>query len=143
MKTIVLLRHGHAAEAANDHARELTPAGQAAAQASAAELKQRGFAPAVVLSSTATRALRTAEIAAEELGFLGAIEKRGDLYLAEPDQYCQALQELSDDTDSVLLVAHNPGLEDLARRFGHHGGLAPAAYAWLQSDNSHWREFCS
>lgn len=144
MKTAVFMRHAHAAQgAADDHSRELTKGGRDAARSAALELRAQGFRPAAILCSTARRACDTAEIAAEVLGEGIALTRSKKLYLALPHVYLSAVCELPDDCDSVLLVAHNPGLEDLGRRLGHRRDLEPAGYFVVERAVSRWQEFDS
>ena len=69
MKTLLILRHGHAApesQAASDHERELTPRGVGEVKRSVAQLLDIGTMPTLILSSTAVRALIRQFIDAED-----------------------------------------------------------------------------
>lgn len=138
MKTAVFMRHGHAENGSDDHARRLSVEGREAAVAAARELALANFRPDVILASTATRASVTAELVARELGCERAIVERRDLYLADPEQYLAAIRELDDTVDVALLVAHNPGLEDLAQRLRQARRLPPAGYFQVESATASW-----
>ena len=72
----------------------------------------------LLLASPATRALTTAEHLAKALGI-----KRKDivvddrLYAAAANELLAVVQALGSQARHVMLVAHNPGLTDLAHRF--------------------------
>ena len=65
-----------------------------------------------VVSSPLKRAMQTAAVAANELGFDGKIQRHAALHGdASFDQFRQLLRDFSDG-DSVLLVGHNPSLSE-------------------------------
>ena len=135
------MRHGHAEDSADDFARELSPAGRAAATRTGRALEEAGFAPDRILTSSARRALVTAELVARACGHRGAVVGDRALYLASPSQYLAALHRLRASTDNVLLVGHNPGLSELARELcGYAGELAPAAYVSTCFELTDWSE---
>lgn len=141
MRTAVFMRHGHAEDAPSDHDRALTEQGRLAARESAMELRDLGIAPDVLICSTATRALGTAQVVKEVLSFDGGISLRRELYLAEPSTYVQAIRELPDDVHCAVLVAHNPGLEQLLQNLGRPKRLSPSSYGVVQCDVRSWLEF--
>jgi phosphohistidine phosphatase len=115
MKTLYVLRHGHAApesEAETDHARVLTPRGVAEARHAAKHWAKRASEPRFILSSDAARARQTAELCK---GHHPKAELRllSSLYLAEPPEYLDAISGVDGAVASVLVVGHNPGLEAL------------------------------
>lgn len=77
-------------------------------------LLRQGWRPQLILSSPAVRARETLEAVIEQAG-LHKIELRWDeeLYLASRKTLLVRIRELPSETDSVLLVGHNPGLEEL------------------------------
>lgn len=140
-RSLILMRHGHAPEAQDDFARPLSRAGRDAVRRAAEQLKADGVQLDALLASSAPRALETARIAAEVLGFSGEVDARRTLYLASPGTLLTALQRLTDSARSVLLVAHNPGLSSLATRVsGRAVGLHPAHYSVTEHALSSWRE---
>jgi phosphohistidine phosphatase len=141
MKTAVFMRHGHAAEGKDDHARVLTAEGRAAVEASARELLAAGLLPDLVITSTAERARVTAELSKRVLGSEAPLVERRELYLAEPERYLATIRALGSDVDTVLLVAHNPGLEALAEQLGGPARLSPARYFTVRRDVATWQEF--
>jgi phosphohistidine phosphatase SixA len=115
MRELVLLRHAHAEPAANgqdDEDRALSPEGRAEAEAAGEWLRQHGYVPERVLVSPARRTRETLEAV---LGVLGYVEQRADrrIYEATPGTLMQVADEHRE-LGRVLLVGHNPGLEQLA-----------------------------
>lgn len=136
-REIILLRHAHAESATSgqdDMARVLSLRGEAEADAAGAWLKQHGAAPERVLYSPAARSRETCE---RVIATLGYTDLRSDarIYEATP---ATLLRVLDDHTDvgSVLLVGHNPGLENLVALMTEGAsdsgrGMPPAGVVWM------------
>lgn len=77
-------------------------------------IREQGLTPDLILSSTAVRARHTAELVAEACGCEGEIQLTRDLYLAEPEGYVETLNVFAKEEAIVMVVGHNPGIEDLA-----------------------------
>lgn len=73
---------------------------------------EQGYLPQVIISSTANRALSTAKLVAKHLGDVECLSS-DQLYLGDPDEYYDVLATVSDAVQCVLLVGHNPGMENL------------------------------
>ena len=137
MRELILLRHAHAEPAAagqDDLARGLSDTGRAEAQAAGEWLREHGLRPDRVLSSPATRTRET--LAA--LGDIGAGEVYEDaaIYEASPGTLA-ALVDAQRDAERLLLVGHNPGLEQLAAlmhsgQTGDYRGMPPGGIAVLR-----------
>jgi phosphohistidine phosphatase len=121
MKTLYLVRHAKSSwgePALADRDRPLNERGLRDVATMGKRLAQRGVLPDVLLCSPATRALTTAEHLAKALGV-----KRKDvvvterLYAAPAKELLSVIQGLGDEPKRVMLVAHNPGLTELARHF--------------------------
>jgi phosphohistidine phosphatase len=124
-KRIYLLRHAKSSwddAELPDHDRPLAPRGRKAAKAMAAHLEQEGIRPALVLCSSATRARETLERVAAALGDELRVEIEPRLYGATEDALLVRLRELPDELPSVMLIGHNPGLQDLALLLSASGG---------------------
>ena len=116
MKTLLLLRHAKSSwDDANllDHDRPLNKRGQRDAPRMGELLRDEKLLPDLVLSSDALRTRQTVELVAKESGYQGEIRFIPDLYAAGPLACLEALAGLGDAYPCVLLVAHNPGLEQL------------------------------
>lgn len=115
MLTLLLMRHAKSSwDEPNlaDRDRPLNRRGAAAAARMGKLLADEGQVPEVILSSSALRAVQTAARVAHASGFEGRIELRHSLYLAQPATYVSELRELRG-VLRVLLVGHNPGIEEL------------------------------
>ncbi len=116
MRQLLLLRHAKSSwddPGLTDFARPLNPRGRAAAAAMRLAMAGLGLAPDQVLVSTAKRTLETLD-ALQPWDQTPLIEPMDALYLAPASQLLRALQEVQPTVRSVMVVAHNPGLHELA-----------------------------
>lgn len=115
---VIVMRHAHATEdfQGPDFDRPLSAAGRAAAVAAARAMHLAGHHPGPLLVSAAVRARQTAEIMAEELQLQRAdIHFVDVLYQAPPEVLEARIRVLATAYTLVTLIAHNPGVTDLAR----------------------------
>jgi phosphohistidine phosphatase len=115
-RELLILRHGKSDWGAgtDDFRRPLKDRGKRGAQRIGVWLAQQGLLPDYVVSSPAERALVTAEKTCKVLG-LGVQLIHGDraVYAAGLQDLLQVLAACPDTAQRVLLVGHNPGLEQL------------------------------
>jgi phosphohistidine phosphatase len=148
---IYLLRHAEAAWPASgqgDFERPLTEKGYAAAEIVAENAADRGYKPDLVLSSTALRCRQTAEAIHRAMGETLDIRFVDALYNASADIYLDILSAQRD-VNSVMLVGHNPVIEQtLEALIGHQtlaqtlaNGFPPGGLAILDfnQDLNNWR----
>ena len=77
-------------------------------------IQRWGICPEVWISSTALRAITTAEIIAEQIGFpQDQIQRSKDLYHASVTELQEFIAELDDAIGSAILFGHNPGITSL------------------------------
>jgi len=117
MKRLYILRHAKAAPGEpgqDDHARALTLRGIADAEAVARYLHKNGAELDRVLVSTSARTVQTADLVLRELQSPPRADYRDGLYLAEPGKILAMIQGLPARTGAVMVIGHNPGLEELA-----------------------------
>jgi phosphohistidine phosphatase len=155
MKRLYLLRHAKAVPSApglDDHARELTVRGMHDAAAMARYLRKNGFIPGLMLISTSARTRQTADLVLREMD--AKADYREALYLAEAGKIFAMVQAVPQNVEGVMVVGHNPGLEDLAgllarepvRRKERHRRdvleekFPTAALAVLDFDIGKWRD---
>jgi phosphohistidine phosphatase len=113
MKTLLLLRHAKSSwkdPDLSDHDRPLNKRGQNDAPRMGKLLKDEELIPDLIMSSTAARANKTAELVAKECKYKGEIVLNHSLYGAEPADYLKILEGLSDTYKAVLVVGHSPSL---------------------------------
>ena len=89
--------------------------GRRAARTMAEHIGRQGVAPAVVLCSTAKRARQTLELIAPALG-APAVHIEDRIYAASADDLLDRLRLVPDAVPSVMVIGHNPSLQDLACR---------------------------
>lgn len=104
-----------------DHDRPLAPRGQRAAEALAAHVATIDPPPALILCSSARRARDTLEPIRAKLPAGTAVEIEDELYGASGPDLLDRLREVPEDVASVLLIGHNPALEDLVKGLGRDG----------------------
>jgi phosphohistidine phosphatase len=144
MKTILLLRHGHSEtdDRLPDLERPLSAQGRRDVRRLGGLLRRLGLEPDLVVSSTARRALETAELAAAGCGCAGKVRAEPRLYEAEADGYLQVLRGLPARSRCVLLVGHNPAIRQAAAALlgCPPEGLrfVPAALACLEAQAENW-----
>ncbi|QZN79371.1 histidine phosphatase family protein [Stenotrophomonas sp. DR822] len=114
MRELILLRHAHAEPATSGQAdldRPLSPVGLAEAEAAGKWLKENNLLPDCVLCSPSRRTRETLEAVMAAIGY---VEKRLEdrIYEATPGTLAALVDERRD-LDRVLIVGHNPGLEQL------------------------------
>jgi len=117
MKTVYLLRHAKSSwkdELLDDLERPLGKRGRAAAMAVGLHLAQAGIVPDQVLCSSAKRTRETLEAVQSAAGAALPARFEKGLYLAEAPTLLRRLRRLNDSLASVMLIGHNPGLEQLA-----------------------------
>jgi len=117
MPTLYLMRHAksdwHSA-AQSDFDRPLNQRGSKDAARMGQWLNKQNIAPSLIFSSPAERAKQTAVAVVEAMGLAAEqIQFNKDLYLADRATLLTILRAIQETTESVLLVAHNPGLDDL------------------------------
>ena len=129
MKILILMRHGEADDASDDFLRPLTPRGRQQCLDVGRQLSTRQLQPQRVICSSATRAHESARLVCETLGCDEPIQPLRELYLAAPQTYLKAVRQTDPSIGTLLLVAHNPGLSELAGQLlGRFVGLPAAGH---------------
>jgi phosphohistidine phosphatase len=85
----------------------------------------RGLVPDLVLCSAAVRAQQTWELTAPELGGSPEVKSLRSLYLASPAQILRQVHRVPDAVRRLMVIGHNPGLENLALRLAGGWGESP------------------
>ena len=144
MKTLLILRHAKSSwkfPDLSDHDRPLNRRGKRDAPRMGKTLKERGLVPDLVISSTATRAKDTASAVAKHSGYKGKRIRFESLYAAEPGAYLAVLRELTDNYQRVLIVGHNPGVEELIELLTGEIHIVPTCtLAQIEFDIEKWSD---
>jgi phosphohistidine phosphatase len=118
VKRLILLRHAKSSWSDGslaDAQRPLSARGERDAPRMGERLRERGERPDVVIASPARRARRTARLVCQAMGHPeSSIKLDPSLYLAAPDAILTVVAAQAGPADSVMVVAHNPGLTELA-----------------------------
>ncbi|MER6426175.1 SixA phosphatase family protein [Streptomyces sp. NPDC059688] len=123
MRRLMVLRHAKSAwpEGVEDHRRPLAPRGLRDAPAAGRALAEAGGLPDLALCSTAVRARRTWELAAAEWGTPPPVRYDRRLYAADAADLLDVVREVPREVEALLLVGHNPGLEELVAELAGDG----------------------
>lgn len=115
-RELLLLRHGKSdwSVGVEDFYRPLKDRGKRAAQRIGVWIAQQKLVPDVIITSPAERALVTAEKACKAMGngTQGILEDER-IYEAGPNELIEVLADCPPHAGRIMLVGHNPGLEDL------------------------------
>ncbi|SMF54077.1 phosphohistidine phosphatase [Tistlia consotensis] len=134
-RRLYLLRHAKSSwddPEQREFDRPLARRGRRAASALGRALKARGLRPDLVLCSTAARAQETWRLVAAELPAAPPLRLLRSLYLAAPSRLLERIRSADPAAETLLLVGHNPGLENLATQLAGPGS-APAALEALSA----------
>ncbi len=116
MRRLLLFRHATAesgASGTSDQARELTPEGRDDAATMARYLARHAFKPDRVLVSPAVRTRETWTAMQPALGDI-ATDYDARIYDATPDSLLAVAKSAPASAQTVMLVGHNPGLQEFA-----------------------------
>lgn len=146
MKKIILIRHAKSSwdnPWLKDHDRPLGPRGLLDAPKMAKRLKKRKLNPEIILTSTAVRAVETARIIAEVLNFtIEEICFEKNLYHASPNTILKYIHLQKDSKNVLLLVGHNPGLNELINYLGYEiDNLPTSGQVAFTLKSEHWNDF--
>jgi len=144
MKSVLILRHAKSSwkhPDVNDHDRPLNKRGKHDAPRMGELLQDEHLVPDFIISSTAKRARSTAKVLAKAAGYKGDITLNQSLYAASPTAYIDVLNDLSNEYARVLMVGHNPGLEQLVKMLtGEEHAIHTCSLAHVQLRVNSWTE---
>ncbi|QKV17133.1 SixA phosphatase family protein [Oricola thermophila] len=117
MNTLLLLRHAKSSwddPLLEDFDRPLARRGREAAPAMGRLMAERGWLPDLALVSPAARARETWALLAAALPAPVEPRLEPSLYMAAPEEILALLRALDTTPETVLVIGHNPGLEECA-----------------------------
>lgn len=121
---VSLVRHAKSSwktEGQSDFDRPLNDRGYRDSRDMASRLVARKCVPDLMLVSTAKRAEETASFLKQAFDLAPEqFQLRDDLYLAEPEILLDAITGVPDSISHLMIVAHNPGLEELSDLLAGH-----------------------
>ena len=142
METPLLLRHAKSSwdnSELADYDRPLNGRGRRDAPHMGQLLIQHDLTPDLLVTSSARRAATTAELIALAAEYGGDIHYTDELYLADPETFLDVARDTPDDVARLMLVGHNPGIEELVTALaGRDERMPTAALACFQLAIDHW-----
>jgi phosphohistidine phosphatase len=117
MRRLLLLRHAKAERSRpgeRDHERTLAARGRDDAPRLGAYMVRHAFMPNLVLVSTSARTRETWELAATAFEKVPPVKFDERIYEAGPQAILNVIKETSPHVGTLLVVGHNPGLQELA-----------------------------
>ena len=145
MKTVLILRHAKSSwkqPEVPDHDRPLNKRGEQDAPRIGTLIQAKGLVPDLIISSTAKRARKTAKLVAKKSGYKEKFQLTPAFYHAGPRAYIAVLNNLQNDYNRVMVVGHNPGLEQLVENLtGQIETMPTASLAHILLPINDWSEF--
>lgn len=152
MLTLMILRHAKSSwddPKLDDFSRPLAPRGIKAAPKIGASIQRLDLTPDLILCSTAMRAKSTLGLIMPHLDGETTIMMQDELYHIDvADALLDHVQAQDDRHKSVMLIGHNPVLQDLALMLVHKGTdkdlsqlaekFPTAALAVIRFKTDHW-----
>ncbi len=154
MRELLILRHGKSepSDAQEvDKDRDLIEAGRNAALACGKALAEKELIPALILSSPALRASKTAHLVATHSGYGGNVLLSDDLYPGSPETIRRVASSIAEaepepavqgrEAKIIMLVGHNPAIENfLEETTGKKHEMHAGDLAHLEYDINEWTE---
>ena len=142
MKTLLILRHAKSSwnyPELSDYDRPLNRRGKRDAPRMGKHLQEQGLSPDRILTSSAKRARKTARKVAKACGYTGKVKKLDALYESVPGIYYETLQAVPEKYARVMVVGHNPTMEQLLGSLtGRIRRMPTAALAHIELPIQHW-----
>ena len=142
MLTLYLLRHAKSSwadESMRDFDRPLANRGREACAVIGEFIEEKGIEFDLVLVSTAVRTRETIALVKDRAKFQAEVRYDERIYEATTSQLLEVISQVENVRKSVLLVGHNPGIEDLlALLVGEHHQVTTATFAKIELNASAW-----
>ena len=142
MKTLLLLRHAKSSwkeDGLRDFDRPLNGRGKKAAETMGRFIRKKKVAPDLVLSSPAVRARETIEAIMKIAELPSELRFDDRIYDAGVMRLLEVISQIDDDRNTVLMVGHNPGMEELlgllSDQFEH---MATGTLAKINLNGASW-----
>lgn len=129
MKRLLLLRHAKSAwpESVEDHDRPLADRGRRDAPRMGAHIVSAGLQPDFALVSSARRTQETWALVAPALGKPCPSRTVPSIYEAEAQAILKAIRNAPEESGTLLVIGHNPGLETLSASLAPRGEAGATA----------------
>nr|WKN34658.1 histidine phosphatase family protein [Tunicatimonas sp. TK19036] len=146
VKQLLIVRHAEAREPQNqqrDTERDLTARGYQDAVRVGNYLRGLGWQPDLMISSSATRAMASAQMIAEQIRYPAQrIQSNNELYDASLRTFLSIINQQEDTNERIMIVGHNLTVSYLIEYLTGEevGSVAPAGFAIIEPTVEHWQE---
>lgn len=142
MKTLYLLRHAKSSwtdASLRDFDRPLNDRGNEAAPLVGRYIREQKLKVDLLFSSPAVRARQTAALVKESAGLSAELLYDERIYEADAARLLEVVTQAGESADALMLVGHNPGLEQLLKLLtGEERQMQTAALACVALDVETW-----
>lgn len=146
MKTLFLLRHAKSNwkdASLPDFERPLNERGQQSAPLMGKFMRRQKLRPDLILCSPAERARQTVALVIEAASFKAEMRYDERIYAASVARLLTVVSQIDESAGKVLLVGHNPGLEELVESLtGEVRHMPTASLAHITLNIEHWADAC-
>jgi phosphohistidine phosphatase len=147
VKRLLLMRHAKSSWKESDipdRERPLKKRGTKDAEKMGKMLRDKKLVPDLIISSTAERAEKTAEIMAKASKYEKEIVFSDSLYMAEPSDIMKVIKDHTKKQKCILIIGHNPGLEAYLQILtGKVESLPTGSIAYLAAKIDDWKDLSS
>ena len=115
-KILLILRHAKSSwknKKLEDYDRPLNKRGRSEAIKMGKYFKEMDILPNLIITSSALRAIETTKYVCKHAGYESLIEVDSSLYGSDIDNYISVISAAFKTRDRVLIIGHNPALEEL------------------------------
>src|SRR5690554_590589 len=143
-KKVFIIRHAEAdwpEKKQRDFDRVLTQKGKTDAPKMGRLLASNSIFPDAIISSTANRAITTAQLIAKEIHFpLDKIIKRKGIYNADVNDIFKIIESLDNNWNTVFLFGHNPTFSITVNKLCgiYHDSLPPCSVVGVELPIDDW-----
>lgn len=143
MKTLLLLRHAKSSwedPSLSDFDRPLNERGVGDAKLMGKFICKMKIDPDLIVSSPAERARQTTELVLTSSGLQLELRFDARIYEASTRRLLEVISQIEDTVDTVMLVGHNPGFEELVEALTNtERGMPTAALACIELRDNQWK----
>lgn len=146
MKRLAIIRHAKTEQQGyeRDYERELLPIGVDDAKNIVEDLKEWNIYPDKIISSSARRAISTAQIFADGLGFPAEqiVEEKGLYFDLTTQDFVEMVQSTDNEVNTLFIFGHNPFMHFVAQNLSidYDGHMPTCSTVVLDFDVESWKE---
>jgi len=144
MLTLYLLRHAKSSwndASQRDFERPLSDRGREACALIGEFIEEKGIEFDLILVSTAVRTRETIELVKERAKLDSEVRYDDRIYEATVSQLLEVISQVDNDREHVLLVGHNPGMEELLTLLtGEHLRVTTANLSRIKIQATKWSD---